>query len=341
MKILIPYQHINETDITECARLRKSLKGALELMGVEYCVSNVENFDIIHLFSTDDYPKAVDAKSRGAYIVVSALMAESNPTSAFLDFKYKDGVINNTLSTKGAKLLRLADLILVPSESAKEILINEGIENRIEILNPGINLSRFDFSREDEKELFYRYHRIDKNKKLVLGVGDYESLEGINAFLESAKKCNDTIFCFFGQTKNPKRIPIKVMSLMKKSPDNVIFNVNVNDDIYRSALLNASVLLLPLYRYASVVSILEAMGAKCEIIAREQSLFEGFLVNGQTAHIAKFSETLVTLTRDFIDGKVKPTSLEAYEEVKKHTLENIGKKLTRYYEELLDSKKEI
>lgn len=339
MKVLVPYQTINKQDTTEGARLRKSIKGALELSGVRYSVSVVDDYNVVHLFTPDDITKANDAQSSNIPLVVSALMAESDPNTAFLDFKYKDGVINYTLSAKGEKLLRRADLVLVPNESAKTFLRDAGITSDIKVLLPGINLSRFDFSREDEKDLFYRYYRLDRSKKLVLGTGDYDSLEGINAFLDAAKKCENALFYFFGQSRNPKHLPHSVKSIMKHAPKNVVFTINVNDDIYRSALLNASVFMLPLYRCASVISILDAMAAKCEIIAREQALFPGLLKDGETAHIAKFSETLATLTRDFLDGKSKSTAAQAYEEVKNYSLENIGNKLKHYYQMEINSKK--
>lgn len=339
MKVLVPYQTLNKVDTNEGARLRKSIKGALELNDVSYSVSVVDDYSVVHLFTPDDITKANDAISNGTPIVVSALMAESDPNTAFLDFKYKDGQITHSLSLRGEKLLKKADLILVPTESAAEFLKSAGITNDIKVLLPGINLSRFDLTRDDEKDLFYRYYRIDRTKKLVLGAGDYDSLEGINAFLEAAKKAENANFFFFGQARNASRLPHSVKSIMKSAPKNVTFTINVNDDIYRSALLNASVFMLPLYRCASVTSILEAMGAKCEIIAREQALFPGMLEDGKTAHIAKFSETLATLTRDYLDGKIKPTNQDAYEEVKQYTLDKIGAKLKLYYQMEINSKK--
>ena len=339
MKVLVPYQTLNKVDTNEGARLRKSIKGALELNDVSYSVSVVDDYSVVHLFTPDDITKANDATSNGTPIVVSALMAESDPNTAFLDFKYKDGQISHTLSLRGEKLLRKADLILVPTESAAEFLKSAGITNDIKVLLPGINLSRFDLTRDDEKDLFYRYYRIDRTKKLVLGAGDYDSLEGINAFLEAAKKAENANFFFFGQARNASRLPHSVKVIMKNAPKNVVFTININDDIYRSALLNASVFMLPLYRCASVISILEAMGAKCEIIAREQALFPGILEDGRTAHIAKFSETLATLTRDYLDGKIKPTNQDAYEEVKQYTLDKIGAKLKLYYQMEINSKK--
>lgn len=336
MKVLIPYQPINKTDTSEGARIRKSIKGALELTGVRYTSSQVDNYDVAHFFMPDDIFKASEAKNNGNLVVVSAFMAENNPQTSFLDYKYNDGEIMYTLSAKSEKLLKKADVVLIPSKECEKYLNDANIEAETKIILPGVNLARFDFSREDEKELFYRYYRVDKDKKLVLGVGDYETLEGINAFYEAAKKCKDAIFYFFGQVRNPKRIPIKVMSIMKKAPKNVFFAINTNDDIYRSALLNASILMLPLYRYASVVTILEAMSAKCNIVAREQALFEDLLENNETAYLARFSETLATLTRDLLEGNIKPTAIKAYEAVKKYNLKNIGEELKNCYQENLD-----
>jgi 1,2-diacylglycerol-3-alpha-glucose alpha-1,2-glucosyltransferase len=341
MKVLVSFNPNKKYDNFEGTRLRKNIKGALELHNVPYTTSDLDDrYDVMHLVSSESSSLEEEAMSINKPVVVSALMGEDDPTAAYLDFKYHDGNISYCLPPKKEKFLNNADLVLVPAEGAKKLLLENGVTSRIEILKPGINLARFDFSREEEKDLFFKYFREERSKKLVVAVGDYSNMEGINAFIQAGTKCPEANFYFFGQIRSLKMLPLKVKKIIKKSPKNIHFMEIVPDDIYRSALLNASVFMVPSYHYIGTVIVLEAMAAKCEIVAREQAIYEGLLKDQETAHLAKFSETLAALVKDALDGKVKSTITEAYKEVQQYSLENIGEKLINLYQEIIDKKKE-
>ena len=341
MKVLVSFNPNKKYDNFEGTRLRKNIKGSLELHNVPYATNDLDDqYDVMHLISSESSALQEEAILLNKPVVVSALMGEDDPTASYLDFKYKDGNISYSISQRKEKFLNNSDLILVPAEGAKKILEDNNITSRIEILKPGINMARFDFSREEEKDLFYKYFREERNKKLVVAVGDYSNMEGVNAFIQAGIKCPDANFYFFGQIKSLKTLPFKVKKIIKKAPKNVHFKEIVPDDIYRSALLNASIFMVPSYHYIGTVIILEAMAAKCEIVAREQAIYDGLLKDQETAHLAKFSETLVGLVKDILDGKVKSTIAEAYKEVQNYSLEAVGEKLINLYQEIIDKKKE-
>lgn len=341
MKVLITLEPNINKDNFESSRLCKSIRGALELADISHTSSDLENYDIAHLISVEEDALANEVIEKGKPLVVSALMCENDPDAAYLDFKYKDGVIENTLSSKALKYLNKASRVLVPCESARLFLKDNKVVTDITVLPPGVNLSTFDFEKQEEKELFYRYFREEKNKKLVIAVGEYDSLEGINAFIEAGKKCPNAVFYFFGHASSKIKMNNRIKKLIKKAPKNIKFNEMVPNDIYRSALMNASVFMLPGYKKAGFVSLLEAMAAKCQLIVREQALFSNLLVDGETAYIAKFSETLASLTKDFLDGKLRETTLKAYEIAKKASLTEIGERLHLIYQQEMNYKKTI
>lgn len=337
MKVFISFEPNKKLDNFEGSRLRKTTKGALDINNVGYVSEEVEgSYDLVHLISYEDTPLLERSINNNIPVVVSALMCETDKKAAYLDFKYHDGEITYILCPKAKNFLNKANKVIVPTEGAKELLIDKGVTSDIEVIMPGINLSRFDFTRTEEKELFFRYFREDRNKKLVVAVGDYDNFDGINAFLKAAEKCPEALFYFFGQTKNLKRVPYKIKKTIKNAPKNAKFKEIVADDIYRSALLNATIFMIPEYRYVGVMSILEAMAAKCEIIAREQSLLPGILEDQETAHIAQFSETLVVLVRDVLDGKLRKTAFNAYQKVQDYSIEKYGEELSKLYKEIIE-----
>ena len=335
MKVLVYFQPNRKHDNFEGTRMRKTIKGALEMVNVQYTSNLFDDYDVAHFMSPDDESKMNIAIERGVPTIVSALFGEDDPTVRFLNHKSKDGKRTTLLRNRALKMLNKATLVLVPSETAKQFLIESGVTSPIEISMPGVNLARFNFSRDDEKELFYRYFREDKNKKIVLAVGEYDNnLEGIHAFINVATKRDDTVFYYVGsETTNMNNGRAK--TIIKNAPKNVHFKNILPDDIYRSLLLNADVFMLPGYNLAGIISVEEAMAAKCQLIVRKSSIFPELLKNEKTAYIAQFSETLTSLCLDYLNGEIQPTTQEAYDQISEHTLQKFGDQLVNIYNSLI------
>ena len=337
MKVLVYFQPNSKHDNYEGARMRKTIKGALEVIGATYTTNLYDDYDVAHFMSPEDEGKLNIAIERKVPVVVSALFGEDDPTTRFLNHKNKDGKRTVTLKPKALKMLNKATLVLVPCESAKEFLIANGVNRPIETIVPGVNLARFNFSREDEKELFYRYFREDKNKKLVLAVGEYtNNMDGIHCLINAAKKREDTVFYYIGCESF---IGGKAKKIIKSAPKNLHFKMILPDDIYRSMLLNADVFMLPGYNLSGIISIEEAMAANCQLIVRKSAIFPEFLKNEKTAYIAEYSETLTSLCLDYLDEKIKPTTEEAYQMISSYNLENFGQELTKIYQNLVANQK--
>ena len=342
MKILVSFQPNKKAPDFEGVRLRKTIKGALEMAGVDYTTSIVEKYDAVHLMTPDDENKLNDAKENNVPIIVSALYCESDPVASYLEYKSKDGVRHVRLADRALRFLNKADLVLVPSLKARDLLVDSGVTTDISISQPGMNVSRFDFSREDEKTLFFRYFREDPKKRLVVAVGEYDvNMDGINAYINAAKKCPDVLFYFIGREIVPGVFSsLKIKKMIANAPKNLKFTTVMPDDIYRSALLNAEVFVIPGYRPTGAISIVDAMGAKCQIIARKQAVFTDLVVDGKTGYLGEYSETISSLIKDYLEGKLKPTIEEAHTQVsEKNNLKVIGEQLKWFYVEQINIKK--
>ena len=341
MKILVSFQPNRNAPDFEGVRLRKTIKGALEMTGVDYTTSIVEKYDAVHLITPDDENKLNDAKENHVPVIVSALYCESDPVASYLEYKSKDGVRHVRLSDKGLRFLNKADLVLVPSLKARDFLVDSGVTTDISISQPGLNVSRYDFSREEEKNLFFRYFREDPKKRLVIAVGEYDvNMDGINAFVNAAKKCPDVLFYYIGRETVPGVYSsLKIKKLISSSPKNLKFATIVPDDIYRSALLNAEIFVVPGYRPTGAMSLVDAMGAKCQIIARKQAVFTDLVVDGKTGYLGEYSETISSLIKDYLEGKLKPTIEEAHQQIsEKNNLKTIGEQLKWFYVEQINIK---
>lgn len=339
MKVLVSFEPRLSHDNFEGTRLRKTIKGGLEMHDIKYTSNILDEYDVAHFISCEDELKINEIKEKNVPVVVSALYCEDDPVASFLDFKNKDGERIITLKSKGLRVLNKADLVLVPTETARDFLLNNGVTSPIQVCRTCVNLARFDFSREDEKEIFYRYFGEDKNKKLVLTLGDYGgNLDGINSLIHVAKKNPNAIFYFFGSNDKYAKT-LRVRRYIHAAPKNVRFKGLLPDDVYRSALMNASLYLVTKYGPSGVVGITDAMAAKCQIISRKTPLFSELFTDGENAYLAEYSETITSLIKDFLDGKLKPTIENAHKEISQYDLSYFGERLIWFYTQLINKNK--
>ena len=87
MKICVYFEPREKFDNFEGARLRKSIKDALELKNIPYAKNIVDSYDLIHFCSLDDELKILDAKTDHIPTVFTALMCEVDKTSRIYEIK--------------------------------------------------------------------------------------------------------------------------------------------------------------------------------------------------------------------------------------------------------------
>lgn len=89
MRIFISFQPRLKYDNFEGSRLRKSIKGALEVSSISYTSNIEEEFDIAHFISLDDEYLIHKCLSMHKPVVISALYCETDPVASFLTYKKK------------------------------------------------------------------------------------------------------------------------------------------------------------------------------------------------------------------------------------------------------------
>ncbi len=332
-----PFIYFEEKDgiSFEGVRLRKNLKGALELAGVNHAPSFLAMPDIFHVLAPCKDEFIEEAKEIGAKVVVSALYGFRDEKCTFLSRKGKE----YELTRSGTKTLQAADLIFVPNRNCEEYLRNAGINSRISILTPGVNLSRFDGVDEVEKDVFFRYSSLRENQKYIISCGDYKDNEGIKRLSAVAKAFPNIRFFYFG-LKNGKYASSntrKRYSLMYGR--NITFLSLVEDDIYRSAMAGA-LAYLSLSDLPDFIPLLEAMSAKTSVLEIARPEFGNFSIDNVTGYIGEDVHEIIERLTFLCQNEEKPTIIEAYEHAKKASLRILGEELVRNYESILNTKEQ-
>ena len=335
MKILVSFKPRAMYDNFEGARLRKSIKGALEVSNIPYVNEETDDFDIAHFVSPID-EKAIDSCiKRNIPVVVSALYCESDKSASFTKYTSNRKGRKEVLTRQAIRVLSKATIITVPSERAKQFLIDSGIQKPIEVVYPTINLTRFP-QDGPEKEIFYRHYQEEDDRKLIVCLGSYESTDGLTAYVKLAKKFPKVLFYYFSQDSNTLRFKFK--RLVKKTPSNLKFKQIPQDDIYRSAIINASIFTYFGYSTVGITTVIEAMAARCDVVLRKQPLFEDILHDGVDCHIGEYSETIASIIKDLLDGTIASTKQKSFELVSDLGLDVFGKRLKEIYNKLLKEK---
>ena len=336
MKVLIDFRPARGCENYEGARLRKTLKGACEITDVTW-VDNLLSFpDIAHFLSPDDEAKAKAAKKDGCKIVFSVGYSDSDPKTNFFE-KRKEGFV---LKPKGLKTLLKADLVLVPDAETKERLKSGGVEKKIIILEPTVNLARFEFLSTAEKSIFKRYFSVKEGEMYAVAIGEYQSKEATSCFYELAKKNPNIKFYVLLNRTRSILSSLKAKRENARAPKNLVYSPLVEDDVYRSALLGASAF-IKFGNSNDSVSIYEAFASKTPIIAIGENEEAPFLKNGKNCLMFQNAEEVPDLKETLSKEEMRETIITAYRQARDNALPIFGKKLKACYQDLLKQKEDI
>lgn len=335
MKALVYFQPKELKDIFEATRLRKTIKGALEITDIQHTSNMFDEFDIAHFMSINDEAKINECKEKNIPVVFSAMYCENDPSAKIISVDRKN---NRKLKEKAVRVLNNVDLVLVPSERAKKFLIEQGICSKIEVLIPGVNISRFELLHEEERELCYRYFGIKRDKKIIVTVGDYENKKQIDDIIDLSRRCTNFIFIFIGIAKRKTFLKAKIRKLLKLASKNLIFSPIVRDDIYRSLLVEASCFLYLDDNKFDSMTIYESMAARTPVVVFGET--HGYLIERNLCVGTKDKIEATSLILKTLETKESDIVDYSYDFASKHSLTYIGEKLKNYYVELINLKGE-
>ena len=236
-------------------------------------------------------------------------------------------------------MLNDADLILVPSLSAKNLLFQCGFQSQnIEVLAPGVNLARFEELDPLEAQIFPRYFKLPKDAKYAMSVGDLEDKKTIEKAKFLAELTPNIIFFFFGSTSKIGEGGLK--KLNKQSPGNLRFCGVTEDDVYRSGISGATCFIEYGESISQPVEELEAMAVKVPIIHIGKTRGSGILQGGINCYapsdVTEAAKTIDSLST----SKDNAIIMQGYKMARENSLSVLGEKLKGLYESLIKKMEE-
>ncbi len=329
MKVCVHYPNLKRSQSFEGARLRKTLKGACESMGVTWEDEPSSSTDIAHFLSPLDEPVLNKCKEKGIKTILSCFYCENDPVASFL--REKNGV--KEVPQKAVRMMNEADVVLVPTEEFAAKARQIGASGRIVVMPPGVNLARFS-SKSVESEIFPRYFRIPQERRFAICIGSYEDKKTLTSLSKLAYMMPQMVFYFFG-TKKGSPFRFGTASLRRKSPKNVVYQPIVEDDVYRSALMHCCCYLLLDDEHSDQMGLLDAFAAGAEVVAIGDQKVNPVLKNGENCLLFRNEEgASKALSRLYLE-KDKAIIMAGYGIAESCALPEFAKKLFLVYEETL------
>lgn len=329
MKVFIPYSSRKTSDAFEGTRLRKTLKGACEVAQITWVDSPRDKVDVAHFINPSDIALLREKKKEGVPTVVSAFYAEDDPVACFLTHDAKPRLAKRSLT-----ILNEADLVLVPSARMKAFAQGAGVTARIEVLEPAVRMNRFSDSAA-ERGIFRRYFGIRPDEKTVVATGSYYDRKTFKSIKNVVKACPNLSFYFFGASHNNDRFGFFRMIRGIGKPENLHFQNIVQDDIYRSALMNSMAYIITDNGKPSAIGPLEAFASKTQVVAFDSARPNPFLKEGETCHFFSTPEEMGKYLSALNSGAAESTINAAHAVAQSHSLIHHGAKLKELYASLL------
>ena len=331
MKVLLYTENEKAVRKSGLGKAIKHQMKALELAGIPYTRNIKDDYDILHIntYFPYSYELAQKAKKNGKKIVYHAHSTEEDFRNGFVFSKQVSPLFKKWL----IKCYSLGDIIVTPTEYSKKVLEGYNIDRKIYAISNGIEIEKFKRNEELGKKFREKYGYTPEDK-VVIGIGLYIERKGIVDFVELARRMPEYKFIWFGYS--PLSAATKnVRDAVKTKLDNLTFAGYVDSEMIIGAMSGCNVYIFPTLEETEGIPIVEACACKCKAIIRDIPVFEGWLEDKVNVYKAKDVDDFETKIKQVINNELPDLTETAYKVAEERSLEIIGQKLKKVYEEVL------
>ncbi|MGI6710044.1 MAG: glycosyltransferase family 4 protein [Bacilli bacterium] len=340
MKVLLFSEKQNTLKKSGIGRALYHQMKALELNDVEYTLDPKDKYDLVHINTifSKSYKLLKKTKKNKIPVIVHG---HSTKEDFLNSFKFSNQIafwFNNCIMRMYSK----ADLIITPTNYSKKLISNyKGVNCEIVNISNGIDLDRFTNDNnftEQEINLLNEKLKLKKNEKYILGIGMYFVRKGLHDFIEVAKQFPDIKFVWLGQ-KYPFITSLKINKALKNKTKNVILPGYLSEKEVRIALKNASLFFFPSYEETEGIVVLEALASKTPVLIRDIGVFDDWLIDGVNCIKANNNEEFIDKIDYILKNPMEGLIEEGLKVLEKRTLLEVGKKLKKTYQNLVNKNK--
>lgn len=337
MKPLIFLKTKPNFDNFEASAVKKLIISSLEANNIVYSTSIIsEDYNIAHFINLEDVAYFSNSNKSDIKKIITLFFSEEDIYGQLLiPSKNKDkAILDYEISKFDVRILNKLDLIIVPSNEYRNILINFGVITPINTLLLPVFPKKYDLKNNILSNAIFSYFRLDPTSKLAVTTIKYDDIEAFNKLFILIDKIPSLTFICISQFTSKNFLPSKIKRLFKNKPKNLIFTTPLTIDLYNSLMYNAKIFINLNSTYGNTLECLEAMGSKTQIFGLYESSPKDILIDKINCYLYNNIDLLRIGIDQYLLNLISDTLSNAYDFVKNLTSENIGKKLIEYYKNL-------
>lgn len=338
LKVLLYFQNVEDIKISGIGRAQRHQQIALEKNGVSYTTNLDDDYDLIHINTLFEksYKVLLMAKRKGIPIIVHGHSTKEDFLNSFKFSNLLRYWFNNLI----LKMYRAADTIITPTTYSKKLIQSyKDVNADIFVVSNGIDISLYKDSY-DELELnnLREKFSINKNKKLVIGIGFYFVRKGLQDFIEVAKKMPDIQFIWCGKRYNGLTSSPIVKSI-KTKPDNVNLVGYIEPREVQLLMSISDLFFFPSYEETEGIVVLESLAAKLPILIRDIPVFADWMHDKVNCFKGRNNAEFIELINTIINQDNTEIINNGYKTATDRDLSIVGRELKNVYSIVLEKNK--
>ncbi|PWU69798.1 glycosyltransferase family 4 protein [Gracilibacillus dipsosauri] len=316
---------ISKSGIGQAMRHQKK---ALELLNIPHTANHHEDFDIVHINTI--FPNSLMmswwAKQKGKKVVYYAHSTMEDFRNSFIGSNWLAPLFKKWITF----CYNRADIIITPTDYARQILSSYRLNPPIFSLSNGIDTSFFRPTTA-ARNRFRKKYQISEQDKVILSVGHFMERKGILDFIELARQMPEYRFYWFGYTPL-KLVPAKVKHAMNQNIPNLYFPGYINRQEIRDAYCGSDLFLFLTHEETEGIVLLEALAAKTPVLVRDIPIYNKWLTNGKTVYKAKHFDQFKSMINGMLAGELGDLTENGYKLALEKDIKKIGEKLLELYQ---------
>ena len=304
----------------------------------EVLINSSKKADIIHAHTIDPQNYAKMKLNKGVNVAYCHFLPETLDGS----IKLPKGIFN-LFKKYVVDFYKTADYLVVVNPIFIEDLVKHGIDKeKIKYIPNYVSKEQFFKKSKKEIESIRQKHNIEKNKFVVLGVGQVQTRKGVLDFVEVAKKLPDIEFVWCGGFSFGKITDgyDELKKIYDNPPKNVKFLGIIPREEMNDMYNMADVLFMPSYNELFPMSILEAVNSEKPLLLRDLDLYHDILFDKYVR--GKNNRDFVRELKNLRDDQVfyKSESKHSKEISEFYSKENVLNIWIDFYTSILETSKE-
>lgn len=330
MKVLLYLEAPHYLRKSGIGRAIKHQERALTLAGIPYTKNPEEDYDLLHLntYGLKSWLLLSKAQKAGKKVIMHGHSTEEDFRDSFIG----SNLVSPLFRWYLCQFYKKADAIITPTEYSKTLIKGYGIDKPIYAVSNGIDLSRYEPSKEKEAAFKERFG-LSGEQPVVVCAGLYFKRKGIEDFIKVAEQMPYVRFIWFGET-NKWVIPWSVRRIVEKNhPANVTFAGYIKGDVFEGAMSGADAFFFPSKEETEGIVVLEALASGQHVVLRDIPVYEGWMTQA-AGDLCQDVAAFVTAIQNILDGKVNKLA-EGYAVAQSRSIEKISSQLVKVYQEVM------